>query len=749
MAGLGSLYIDLLAKTGKFETDIGRAARVAEKRAKEIDRSFSRLGSRITGALGGIAAGFSLGAIIEETSKAEKALAALNNAVKNNAGAAGFTSRELVDMSSELQKLTTYGDDTIQEMQALLLTFRQISGPEFKRAQVAVLDLATALGKDLNSSALLVGRALADPEKGMKQLARAGVVLTASQQSVIKKLAETGKTSEAQAALLTQLESRFGGAARAARETFGGAIDGLKNSLGDLLESKSGLRETTSAINQLTDVLSSSEAGSAADSVLSVVVTGITAVGKAAAVALKPLADFVNLFGDVGALIDNKLFGRQLSEAEFGRIFGVDPRGTGPTRRRRVDSAIDTPSAPSEDFTKLADKLKEQIALYGKVGKAAEISYQIQSGALDELSKSEQAQVLALAKHYDAVVKVEDAKKKAKEEQKKAQEEVKKMTESVEEQIATFGKGEAAVVAYRVAHGDLAKAFAQAGADDGLKQKVIDLTAKLEGMDAEAIASARSMSDLTQISGDLRLGLEAFESDFEKRFLTAAGSTENLKQKLIDLTLQLEIMTDAASGAAEAISEFAQQNSESLNQGLDTFETDFEKRFLKAKDTLTVFQEQAARNTQDIIADTLLSGFDQGVDGILRSFGEMIQKLIAQAVAADLAKRLFGDPSVSGDGWIGIAMKAAGAYFGGNRAIGGPVLAGTTYRINEREPEFFRPRVGGEIIPLSKMNMGGGTVLNQNFSVRTETGDRVARRTEQQIAAAASRGLAVASRRNN
>lgn len=733
MAGLGSLFIDLLARTGKFETDIGRAARVAEKRAKEIDRSFKRLGSRITGALGGIAAGFSLGAIITETANAEKALAALDNAVKNNAGAAGLSTRELSDMSSELQRLTTYADDSIQGIQALLLTFRQIGGSEFKRAQVAVLDLATALGKDLNSSALLVGRALADPEKGVKQLARAGVVLTESQQSLIKKLAETGKTAEAQAALLTELESRFGGAARAARDTFGGAIEGLKNAFGDLLEAKSGLRATTSAINELTDALSSDEVASSADAISSAAVSSIGAIGKAAAAALKPVARFINLFGDLGALIDNKLFDRPLTEAEFGRIFGVDPRGTGPTRRGRGGAATDAPVAPSEEFTKLADKLNEQIALYGKVGKAAEISYAIQSGALDELSKSEQAQVLALARQYDAVVKVEDAKKKANEEQKKAQEEIKKMTQSVEEQIATFGKGETAVIAYRVAHGDLAKAFSDAGADDGLEKKVVALTARLESMDAAAIAAARN--GLTQISDGARQG---------------ADGTENLKQKLVDLTLQLEIMTDAANGAAEAVSDFAQRNSESLNQSLEAFEADFEKRFIKGVDKLTFFQEQAARNTQDIIADTLLSGFDKGVDGILKSFGEMIMKLVAQAIAADIAGKLFGAAGGGiGGGWVGMAAGWLGGL-AGNRAIGGPVLAGMNYRVNEREPEFFRPRVGGDIIPLSKMpNMGGGMSLTQHFTVKPETGERVTRRTEQQIAAAASRGLAMASRRNN
>lgn len=45
---LGRLYVDLLAKTSGFETDMGRAARIADKRAKEIDRSLAKMADRIT-----------------------------------------------------------------------------------------------------------------------------------------------------------------------------------------------------------------------------------------------------------------------------------------------------------------------------------------------------------------------------------------------------------------------------------------------------------------------------------------------------------------------------------------------------------------------------------------------------------------------------------------------------------------------------------------------------------------------------
>jgi hypothetical protein len=46
--------------------------------------------------------------------------------------------------------------------------------------------------------------------------------------------------------------------------------------------------------------------------------------------------------------------------------------------------------------------------------------------------------------------------------------------------------------------------------------------------------------------------------------------------------------------------------------------------------------------------------------------------------------------------------------FGGGRAIGGPVSAGTSYLVGEKGPEMFVPSTSGTIIP----NGGGGLVIN-------------------------------------
>lgn len=58
--------------------------------------------------------------------------------------------------------------------------------------------------------------------------------------------------------------------------------------------------------------------------------------------------------------------------------------------------------------------------------------------------------------------------------------------------------------------------------------------------------------------------------------------------------------------------------------------------------------------------------------------------------------------------FIGGAIEAA---FGGGKAMGGPVIAGTSYVVGERGPELFTPNRSGTIIPNNKLG-GGGTVIN-------------------------------------
>jgi hypothetical protein len=84
------------------------------------------------------------------------------------------------------------------------------------------------MGKDLNSSAILVGKALNDPVKGVGALSRAGVQFTASQKETIKALVDSGNVMGAQKMILKELETQFGGSAKAAGQTLPGQLNILK-----------------------------------------------------------------------------------------------------------------------------------------------------------------------------------------------------------------------------------------------------------------------------------------------------------------------------------------------------------------------------------------------------------------------------------------------------------------------------------------------------------------------------------------
>ena len=173
---------------------------------------------------------------IEAAIEQERVEAALEAVLKSTKNAAGLNKDELLKMASALQKTTTFGDEAIVSAENLLLTFTNIGKKVFPDALEIVLDMSTALGQDLKSSAIQVGKALQDPILGVTALRRVGVNFNETQTEMIKGLVKSGETLEAQKFILEELQTEFGGAAAAAADTFGGALKQLGNVWGDLKE---------------------------------------------------------------------------------------------------------------------------------------------------------------------------------------------------------------------------------------------------------------------------------------------------------------------------------------------------------------------------------------------------------------------------------------------------------------------------------------------------------------------------------
>lgn len=173
---------------------------------------------------------------VTNTIEAEQSLAQLEAALASTGGVAGVTSGQLTALAMEMQRATSFGDDAVVGAEALLLTFTKIGKDVFPDAVRSILDVSTAMKQDLQASTVQVGKALNDPIKGLTALSKAGIQFTEAQKTMIKTLVEAGDLVGAQRIMLKELETQFGGSARAARETLGGALTALGNSFGDLFE---------------------------------------------------------------------------------------------------------------------------------------------------------------------------------------------------------------------------------------------------------------------------------------------------------------------------------------------------------------------------------------------------------------------------------------------------------------------------------------------------------------------------------
>lgn len=141
--------------------------------------------------------------------------------------------------------------------------------------------------------------------------------------------------------------------------------------------------------------------------------------------------------------------------------------------------------------------------------------------------------------------------------------------------------------------------------------------------------------------------------------------------------------------------------------------------------TMDTFAQQAAKNIQDSMADFFFDPFSKGLDGMLAGFANMLQRMIAEAAAAELAKAMFGDSAAggSGSGWVGAAFSAVGGFLG--FADGGTHKGGLRI-VGERGPELeatgpSRIYNAAQTKDMLSGNGSGGSnvTIYQNFTIET------------------------------
>jgi hypothetical protein len=344
-----------------------------------------------------------------------------------------------------------------------------------------------------------------------------------------------------------------------------------------------------------------------------------------------------------------------------------------------------------------------------------------------------------------------------------------------------------------------------------------ELTVRVRDITASATEQLyRQMDAATQTSMQKQLAeWEAFDAQVRELVnrgeagggISAAEGARRIAENNASILEELEVTAqriEPLAGAATAYAYQIEYLTDQLKDGAIT-QKEFNAAVIeadeayknsgKALSTLSVYAEEAKRNTQDILSG-FLDGLGQGrLDNIVDDFAAMFRKIAAQALAARLADKLFDGV----DGWIsklsglfggkGAAsgiLGSIGDFFGGLFAEGGYTGPGGKYEpagivhrgegvLSQEDirrlggPQGFFDLIGairgyadGGLVGMPAMAPSfpsramavqtqggkGGDTYNLSVPISAPTGT-VSRSTELQISAAIARGIRMADSRGN
>lgn len=253
----GSIYVDLLLRDAAYISGLQSSSRKTKTFAGALANSFKGILPDLGAVSGALAAAFSFNKLIQNTINFQNEQAQLAAVLKSTGNAAGYTQRQLNAMAESLSAKSIFSAGEINKAQTRLLSYAGVLGENIPRAMQAVIDQSSRLGINVEQSAETIGRALEQPSKAAAALSRQGFgsYFTKEVVETLKSLEEQGDMVSAQIKILEVLEESYAGAAVAARDTLGGALKNLNNTLNDILTEEGGFDSASKVINGFSDFL--------------------------------------------------------------------------------------------------------------------------------------------------------------------------------------------------------------------------------------------------------------------------------------------------------------------------------------------------------------------------------------------------------------------------------------------------------------------------------------------------------------
>lgn len=642
MPSFGNLFASLTLESVSFMSGL----KAADKELRATQKTFANVGKQMqnVGAVMTVAVTAPFVALVSNAIPAavesQQAMAQVNAALASMGPAAGRTSEQLVGLAGKLQDISVFDDDEIlKSVTANLLTFGNVSGAAFDRAQLAAVNLSARMGTDLQSAALMVGKALNDPIKGLASLGRAGIQFSTDQKDAIKAMVAGGNAAGAQAIMLGELEKQFGGAAAAQRgatptaemdqawrtfqETVGGAalqvLPSITNALTGLLN----------AFNQLSPGMQTFVIGGAAvAAALGPVVAGIGGLVTIVGAALPVLAPLTA--GVLGLAV------AEGTAATASYAFGAALLPIlGPIAL--VTAAVGAVVLAVRNWDKIQPYVDKVVGWMGALYTG------VKTWIVDRLAgvwKSVTDKVAVVKQAffglYDAVV---------------GHSYIPDMVNGIAEHMARLDG-----VMVRVAQGATGKT---GQAFDELRGEIAASLDRLFPEQAQARRLEREWANF-----DKALAAKTINKD---TWAAARRRLEAEMQAMSDAANPFAVVEPKIDVAAQVLAGFRK----AANDNADT-----------QRRTTADIARSYSHMARDVAASV------RGVVDAIRG-GDFFDVLtaVAQAVAAVLG----GLGNIKGGGSSG--------SFGGARAMGGPVLPNRSYLVGENGPEMFSPGRAGSIVP--------------------------------------------------
>lgn len=778
MANIGSLVIDLLLSTASFDTDLDRQAKALKKRVAEIGRDAQTIGKRV--AQGALATASAFTIMVKSAINTADDLRDLGQATGVSVAnlselehAAHLSGAGIEDVATAFRRLTISAIESKDSNSKAAAAFKALgvsatnADGSLKGSEELLLDIADGFSKFADGSGkAAVGQALLgrNAQKLIPLLneGRAGIEAFKDEARALG-LTITDETAAAADEFNDNLTRLKGGITGIAREASARLLPTLVGITDQLVE----FAKDGDAVNKVVDQIEAGfkaliSLGVAVKIVFDVVGGAIGTLAGAAAKLTKGLtaADFVSParllfkvgqnaieagdafdhlgegFGDIADQVGKDVkfidglwngFDETLNEVV------VTAKKIKPVLKFGDEETSKAVAKATKTLEEFRQGLLEQVATFG-LGEAAATKYRLEFGNLSDEVKKSGEKGLAIK---DGILAAANFKQ--------AQEDTKLLGEAITDiniQLDELaGKDvSAALSRFDQQNAELRKTIARSGTAAD-KEKLDALRVQI-GAQAEFNQLQKEAGAITD---ELAREEERIRNTQETGALTELDSLLALDEARKKALVQLEAIHAKQKEIA------AQSGNPALIEGAQ-----------KAGAEIDALAAQT-----DLLAKKLRSGFeDAGTDAFAgwisgaQSAGDAfdqfigdIEKQITALVAKQLVQKLFssffgqtGNTGAaaagggSGGGTDYFALIAS--LFGGGKAYGGPVAAGTMYRVNEREPEFFKPNVGGKVVPLSQMGNTGGQVT-QNINVR---GD-VTEKSAQQLAVETARRQRAASSR--